>query len=105
MICTLDTTSTDTGYVLARTTNWQGGDCCRKKVWGYKGDNNPDCAIKTCGNKAKVGGHVCYNTPPGEVYIIPICGQCNSTSKDETAKVLKKECDGHRELVRAIKQK
>ena len=76
-----------------------------KAIWGYRGENNPDCAVFNCGQKARVGGHVRYNIPSGAVYIIPICGVCNSTTKDEEMRHLKLECDGHREWVRAIKQK
>lgn len=76
-----------------------------KAMWGYTGESNPDCAIFTCGKKARVGGHVRYNIPHGAVYIIPICGECNSTTYDEELRHLKRECDGHREWVRAIKQR
>ena len=51
-----------------------------KKMWSYKGQGNPGSTGFNCGNKAAVGGHLCYNRPDGLVYIIPICGECNSTT-------------------------
>ena len=71
-----------------------------KKMYKYRGDENPECALHGCGRQSGVGGHMQYNRESnGWVYIIPICQWHNSTKRDGELHSLKHDGVAGRAIV------